>query len=533
MPARRVCCCRRTTCGLLLTGDAVTDCSDASGTLWLDVAARRWSAELLAACGLDERAHAARRRRQRRPPARCGPSSRRASACAAMCASPAAAATTPRARSASARCRRGRASSRSARRAWSSCDRPLPAQSAAGDARVLPRAAGALAPDVGDAVGRRCGAVGRVGARLARRGGAAARRRKLGGRGARRCAAVPAVPVRRTHAAQRRACAGRGSASRKRTMRPRSPMRWSKASASGCSTAIARCRRNPVTTRRCRWSAAVRAARSGSGCWRRRWGGRCELHQGSDAGAALGAARLAWLADGGSEVEVCRSPALQRLLEPVLDERALLLERHGRFRRCSMRRCRPRCDGAEMDALPFRRRSAHRGRCPMRCLPAHAKPWAGARRRLAAAVAPCRADCAAVLALGSRRRTRFVRCAHCAQTSCDESVSRSALRAPTQALGRARLLAAADARRHAPAHGFAGNAGSLGRGTTRCGPRARSTPRRARSGARGESQARCLRLAFSSPRTCGVCKDALGRRAQRLCGDEQRRGSGPRAQRAS
>ena len=39
---------------LLLTGEAVTDCSDASGTLWLNVGARRWSAELLAACGLTE-----------------------------------------------------------------------------------------------------------------------------------------------------------------------------------------------------------------------------------------------------------------------------------------------------------------------------------------------------------------------------------------------------------------------------------------------------------------------------------------------
>jgi xylulokinase len=37
-----------------LCGDAIEDLSDASGTLWLDVAGRRWSAELLAACGLDE-----------------------------------------------------------------------------------------------------------------------------------------------------------------------------------------------------------------------------------------------------------------------------------------------------------------------------------------------------------------------------------------------------------------------------------------------------------------------------------------------
>jgi len=41
---------------LRMTGDAATDCSDASGTLWLDVARRAWSPAMLAACGLDERA---------------------------------------------------------------------------------------------------------------------------------------------------------------------------------------------------------------------------------------------------------------------------------------------------------------------------------------------------------------------------------------------------------------------------------------------------------------------------------------------
>jgi xylulokinase len=35
-----------------LTGEAVSDMSDASGTLWLDVGARRWSEAMLAACGL-------------------------------------------------------------------------------------------------------------------------------------------------------------------------------------------------------------------------------------------------------------------------------------------------------------------------------------------------------------------------------------------------------------------------------------------------------------------------------------------------
>lgn len=38
---------------LRLTGEAVSDMSDASGTLWLDVAQRRWSDTLLSACELD------------------------------------------------------------------------------------------------------------------------------------------------------------------------------------------------------------------------------------------------------------------------------------------------------------------------------------------------------------------------------------------------------------------------------------------------------------------------------------------------
>jgi xylulokinase len=37
---------------LQLSGERITDCSDASGTLWLDVAARAWSSEVLEACGL-------------------------------------------------------------------------------------------------------------------------------------------------------------------------------------------------------------------------------------------------------------------------------------------------------------------------------------------------------------------------------------------------------------------------------------------------------------------------------------------------
>jgi xylulokinase len=39
---------------LRMTGEAISDMSDAAGTLWLDVARRRWSPAMLAATGLDE-----------------------------------------------------------------------------------------------------------------------------------------------------------------------------------------------------------------------------------------------------------------------------------------------------------------------------------------------------------------------------------------------------------------------------------------------------------------------------------------------
>ena len=41
---------------LKLTGEAVSDMADAAGTLWMDVGQRSWSAAMLAATGLDERA---------------------------------------------------------------------------------------------------------------------------------------------------------------------------------------------------------------------------------------------------------------------------------------------------------------------------------------------------------------------------------------------------------------------------------------------------------------------------------------------
>jgi xylulokinase len=53
---------------------------------------------------------------------------------------------------------------------------------------------------------------------------------------------------------------------------------------------------------------------------------------GGEAGGALGAARLAWLADGGDEAEVCRPPALRQRYEPRPARTDALAARHERFR---------------------------------------------------------------------------------------------------------------------------------------------------------------------------------------------------------
>jgi xylulokinase len=54
---------------------------------------------------------------------------------------------------------------------------------------------------------------------------------------------------------------------------------------------------------------------------------------GAEAGGALGAARLAWLACGGTVSEVCRTPAIARVAEPDPALAAALQPRHARFQR--------------------------------------------------------------------------------------------------------------------------------------------------------------------------------------------------------
>ena len=59
-----------------------------------------------------------------------------------------------------------------------------------------------------------------------------------------------------------------------------------------------------------------------------------ELHvpDGGAAGGALGAARLAWLADGGSELTVCTVPATLTKFVPLAAQHARLAPRHARYR---------------------------------------------------------------------------------------------------------------------------------------------------------------------------------------------------------
>jgi xylulokinase len=55
-------------------------------------------------------------------------------------------------------------------------------------------------------------------------------------------------------------------------------------------------------------------------------------YRGGEAGGALGAARLAWLADGGDEAQVCRPPAVQATYAPNAQRQSWLLPRYARFR---------------------------------------------------------------------------------------------------------------------------------------------------------------------------------------------------------
>ena len=56
-------------------------------------------------------------------------------------------------------------------------------------------------------------------------------------------------------------------------------------------------------------------------------------HEGGEAGAALGAARLAWLSAGGDAATVCVAPPVRERFEPDAQLSPMLADRHGRFSR--------------------------------------------------------------------------------------------------------------------------------------------------------------------------------------------------------
>lgn len=60
-------------------------------------------------------------------------------------------------------------------------------------------------------------------------------------------------------------------------------------------------------------------------------------HDGAHAGAAIGAARLGWLADGGAPAEVLQLPPVARRFEPRTDLAEQMAQRHGRYQDLYMR----------------------------------------------------------------------------------------------------------------------------------------------------------------------------------------------------
>ena len=55
-------------------------------------------------------------------------------------------------------------------------------------------------------------------------------------------------------------------------------------------------------------------------------------HSGGEAGGALGAARLGWLASGGDEQEVCSKPQIDQRFIPDVNRQDALFARLERYR---------------------------------------------------------------------------------------------------------------------------------------------------------------------------------------------------------
>jgi hypothetical protein len=156
-----------------------------------------------------------------------------------------------------------------------------------------------------------------------------------------------------------------------------------------------------------------------------------------------------------------------------------------------------------------------RERQQMRCRCECAQARHGAGRRWGADATPRCAGCAAVLALGSRRKTHFTRCARCVRTV---AASQFTKRAGTRADPRAAFLAVAYAPQRRPAPSLAGTIVLGGECLASRGHPPRGWPRAA-GAPQGASRARCpacdllqQRTGASSPSRGRVCAGAPVRR---------------------
>ena len=315
---------------LRLTGEAVSEMSDASGTLWLDIgdaALGRGSARRdrldARTCRGSSRAPslgAICRRKSPRRGASKGEKFRSRAAPATMRPPPSASARRERAKGFVSLGNFGRRFLR---------HRSLCQPARADAARVLPRAARALARHVGDAVGgvaacrgsQACSDAATKSAPASTRRGSLrplAERRRLG-------ADLLALPHRRANAPQR----PRGDRHVRRTARqPR--RRGARLRGDGGRRLLLRRRRSTCLTRPAR---AGRPLLVGGGARSGFWGQMIsdvtgltiDVAQGAEAGAALGAARLGMLAAGAGGVEaVCVRPPTAARLRTRCEERRSL-----------------------------------------------------------------------------------------------------------------------------------------------------------------------------------------------------------------
>ena len=302
------------------------------GTLWVDVGRREWSAHDAGDDRPQRGAHADALRGPRadRPAARRG--GRRVGHGAR-----AGGGRRRRQRGRRRRCRRrqsGRRVSlaRNFRRAVRR-RRRVPAQSRPRRARLLPRLAGPLAPDVGDAVGGElCGVGGHAHRRAGRRRAAGEGR---GPRTARRAGDLPALPVRRTDAAQRSTGARRAVRSHHDSDAAAIGQAVLEGVAFGFADGLDALDSRPAPpSGRSRSSAAARARRGGAGCWRRRCGVRWSIATARRSVPAYGAARLARLGVGGEAIDdVCVAAPVRAVIEPDDRDIECLAGKRDRFAR--------------------------------------------------------------------------------------------------------------------------------------------------------------------------------------------------------